>query len=73
MREQAEGKLAPSEVQAQLRDEYRRRPDRYPYETCVASEQIFAAIQMLSEITGVPVQPNKAITGRNAFAHEAAN
>ena len=26
---------------------------------------------MLSEITGVPVQPNKAITGRNAFAHEA--
>jgi len=26
---------------------------------------------MLGEITGVPVQPNKAITGRNAFAHEA--
>jgi 2-isopropylmalate synthase len=26
---------------------------------------------LLSEITGVPVQPNKAITGRNAFAHEA--
>ena len=26
---------------------------------------------MLSEITGVPVQPNKAIIGRNAFAHEA--
>ena len=26
---------------------------------------------MLSEITGVPVQPNKAVTGRNAFAHEA--
>jgi 2-isopropylmalate synthase len=25
----------------------------------------------LSEITGVPVQPNKAVTGRNAFAHEA--
>ena len=34
-------------------------------------EQIFPASQMLSEITGVPVQPNKAITGRNAFAHEA--
>src|ERR1700758_3022774 len=47
------------------------RPDRYPYETGVVSEQIFAASQMLSEITGVPVQPNKAITGRNAFAHEA--
>jgi 2-isopropylmalate synthase len=49
----------------------RVRPDQFPYETGVASEQIFAASQMLSEITGVPVQPNKAITGRNAFAHEA--
>ena len=49
----------------------RVRPDRYPYETNVVSEQIFVASQMLSEITGVPVQPNKAITGRNAFAHEA--
>ena len=49
----------------------RVRPDRYPYDTGVVSEQIFAASQLLSEITGVPVQPNKAITGRNAFAHEA--
>ncbi len=49
----------------------RVRPDRYPYETGVASEQLFVASQLLSEITGVPVQPNKAITGRNAFAHEA--
>jgi len=49
----------------------RVRPDRYPYETSVVGDQIFASSQMLSEITGVPVQPNKAITGRNAFAHEA--
>jgi 2-isopropylmalate synthase len=49
----------------------RVRPDRYAYETGVIGEQIFAASQMLSEITGVPVQPNKAIIGRNAFAHEA--
>jgi len=49
----------------------RVRPDRYPYETGVVGEEIFAASQMLSEITGVPVQPNKAIIGRNAFAHEA--
>ncbi len=49
----------------------RVRPDRYPYETGIESEQLFASSQMLSEITGVPVQPNKAITGRNAFAHEA--
>lgn len=49
----------------------RVRPDRYPYETGIVGEQIFGASQLLSEITGVPVQPNKAITGRNAFAHEA--
>jgi 2-isopropylmalate synthase len=49
----------------------RVRPDQYAGDTGVVSEQIFAASQMLSEITGIPVQPNKAITGRNAFAHEA--
>ena len=49
----------------------RTRPDQYPYETGVVTEQIFAASQMLSEVTGVAVQPNKAIIGRNAFAHEA--
>jgi 2-isopropylmalate synthase len=49
----------------------RTRPDRYPYETNIVSEQLFASSQVLSEITGVPVQPNKAIIGRNAFAHEA--
>src|SRR5271167_3445133 len=49
----------------------RVRHDRYPYETGVVAEHLFPASQLLSEITGVPVQPNKAITGRNAFAHEA--
>jgi 2-isopropylmalate synthase len=49
----------------------RVRADRYAYETVVVSEEIFPASQMLAEITRVPVQPNKAITGRNAFAHEA--
>jgi 2-isopropylmalate synthase len=49
----------------------RVRPDRYPYETNIASEQLYPASQMLGEITGVSVQPNKAIVGRNAFAHEA--
>jgi len=47
------------------------RRDRLPYETAVMTEQLFPTSQMLSEITGVPVQPNKAIIGRNAFAHEA--
>ncbi len=49
----------------------RVRPDRYAYEAAVATEHLFASSQMLAEITRVPVQPNKAITGRNAFAHEA--
>jgi 2-isopropylmalate synthase len=49
----------------------RVRPDRFAYETAIVSEQLFPASQLLSEITGVAVQPNKAIIGRNAFAHEA--
>ena len=49
----------------------RVRGDRYPYETAVAGEHLYPSSQMLAEITRVAVQPNKAITGRNAFAHEA--
>jgi 2-isopropylmalate synthase len=49
----------------------RVRPDRYAFDTGVVSEHLFPASQLLGEITGVPVQPNKAIIGRNAFAHEA--
>jgi 2-isopropylmalate synthase len=49
----------------------RVRHDRYPYETAISAEHLFPASQLLSEITGVPVQPNKAVIGRNAFAHEA--
>ena len=49
----------------------RTRGDRYPFHVAVASEQLFPASQLLSEITGVGVQPNKAVVGRNAFAHEA--
>lgn len=49
----------------------RVRPDRYPYRSNVNPELLYPASQTLSEITGVAVQPNKAIIGRNAFAHEA--
>ena len=49
----------------------RVRADRYPYETAVVSAQLFPTSQLLCEITGAFVQPNKAIVGRNAFAHEA--
>ena len=49
----------------------RVRPDVLPYEIGVRSEELFPASRLLTEITHVPVQPNKAIVGRNAFAHEA--
>jgi 2-isopropylmalate synthase len=47
------------------------RGDALPFETAVNTRELYSASQMLSEITGVGVQPNKAIVGRNAFAHEA--
>jgi 2-isopropylmalate synthase len=49
----------------------RVRADRYPYQTAIATEQLYPTSQMLEEITGIAVQPNKAVIGRNAFAHEA--
>jgi 2-isopropylmalate synthase len=39
--------------------------------TQIATEHFFETSQMVSELTGIPVQPNKAIVGRNAFAHES--
>jgi len=39
--------------------------------TNIRLEKLFATSRMLTEITGVPVAPNKAIVGANAFAHEA--
>ena len=47
------------------------RRDLLGYETGIHTEEIYRTSQMLSNIIGVPVQPNKAIVGRNAFAHEA--
>jgi 2-isopropylmalate synthase len=49
----------------------RVRHDLMPYETGVRAELLYPTSQLLSQTTGVPVQPNKAIVGRNAFAHEA--
>jgi len=47
------------------------RPDKYPYETGIVTEQLFPASQALSQIITFGPQPNKAIVGENAFAHEA--
>src|SRR6478672_8992627 len=49
----------------------RVRPDRLPYDTGVRSQALFDTSQLLSTLTSEPVQANKAIVGRNAFAHEA--
>ena len=49
----------------------RVRRERLQAETGVVSEEITPASRLLSQITGVWPQPNKAVVGRNAFAHEA--
>ena len=49
----------------------RVRPDRLPYTTNIESTELFKTSQLLSSLTQEPVQSNKAIVGRNAFAHEA--
>jgi 2-isopropylmalate synthase len=49
----------------------RTRCDLYPVETAVDARQIVPTSRLVSSITGFPVQPNKAIVGVNAFAHES--
>jgi 2-isopropylmalate synthase len=49
----------------------RTRQDFFPCETRIDATQIVAASKLVSGITGFPVQPNKAIVGANAFAHES--
>ena len=49
----------------------RVRRNRLPYDTAIRSGGLFDASQLLSTVTQEPVQANKAIVGRNAFAHEA--
>jgi 2-isopropylmalate synthase len=49
----------------------RTRKDFFGLETGVRTDEIFRTSRLLSHITGIHVQPNKAIVGENAFAHEA--
>jgi 2-isopropylmalate synthase len=49
----------------------RVRADRLPFETGIDTTRLYSTSQLLSRIIGFGVQPNKAIVGRNAFAHEA--
>jgi 2-isopropylmalate synthase len=50
---------------------FRVRADRMPFTTGVVTELLYPSSEMLSTLTGQGVQVNKAIVGRNAFAHEA--
>jgi 2-isopropylmalate synthase len=47
------------------------RHDILPFRTNVVTEQLTPASRLLTTVTGIVVQPNKAIVGANAFAHEA--
>ena len=49
----------------------RTRHDIYPVESKVDPQFIVPTSRLVSSITGFPVQPNKAIVGANAFAHES--
>lgn len=49
----------------------RTRADYYGVHTNIQSERLVPTSQLISSITGMKVQRNKAIVGRNAFAHEA--
>ncbi|GAW92566.1 2-isopropylmalate synthase [Calderihabitans maritimus] len=43
----------------------------YGFETNIKTEEIYRTSKLVSSLTGMPIQPNKAIVGRNAFAHES--
>ncbi|MBI3621163.1 MAG: 2-isopropylmalate synthase [Nitrospirae bacterium] len=49
----------------------RTRRDYYRADTKIVTEEIARASRLVSAITGIVVQPNKAIVGDNAFAHES--
>jgi len=49
----------------------RTRKDNLNLDTRIETEKIFPSSRLITSITGVLVQPNKAIVGANAFAHES--
>ena len=49
----------------------RTRQDVFPCDTSLDTTQIVSTSRLVSTVTGFPVQPNKAIVGANAFAHES--
>jgi 2-isopropylmalate synthase len=49
----------------------RTRPDRLPFATNINIKEIYPSSELLTKLSGQAVQVNKAVVGRNAFAHEA--
>ncbi|MDD3904623.1 MAG: 2-isopropylmalate synthase [Sphaerochaeta sp.] len=49
----------------------RTRGDEFPYTSNLKTEEIYRSARLLSSITGVKINPSKAIVGSNAFAHES--
>ena len=49
----------------------RTRRDVFSCDTGIDARQLLTASRMVSSVTGFPVQPNKAVVGANAFAHES--
>ena len=47
------------------------RKDFFKYDTNIITQNIYPTSKLISQITGISVQPNKAIVGKNAFAHES--
>uniref|UniRef100_UPI0025D28279 2-isopropylmalate synthase n=1 Tax=uncultured Deinococcus sp. TaxID=158789 RepID=UPI0025D28279 len=50
---------------------FHTRRDVYGFETGIRTRELYRASRMISRLSGMPVQPNKAIVGDNAFAHES--
>ena len=47
------------------------RKDIFKVDTAIDTAKLYKTSRLVSKLTGIPVQPNKAIVGRNAFSHEA--
>ena len=50
---------------------FHTRRDHYGFETGIRTRELYRASRLVSRLSGMPVQPNKAIVGDNAFAHES--
>ncbi len=59
------GNASPEEIVTAIKT----RHDLYPYTTGVDTQQIYSTSRLVSDLTGMSVQPNKAIVGANAFRH----